>query len=139
MNLHAIARGAVSSIARERRFLLYRSAGNQYDETLEERVPVFKPAVEVLGQMQSVGADQLVQSDRINLTSVVRKVYLFVDKDPMTMRRALARSGDYLVEENSTEWYIDAVLEDFSHAGWLCVQVIQQQVPVNFKVLDDAE
>ena len=126
MNLHQLARGAVSSIARERLFLLYRSAGSHYSVEDESVVPQFEDPVEVMGQMQTLNPMQIVPSDKITISSVVRKVYLFSHEDPQTLNRGLGRTGDYLALDGDY-WYITGILEDFSHEGWVCAQVVLQQ------------
>lgn len=140
MNLHAIARSSTSSVAKERCFTLFRSNGFVYNIEAEQRVPQFADPVIVYGQMQTLNPMQIMPSDKVSLTSVVRKVYLFSRDQPETLNRTLAKTGDYL-KLGAQWWYITGVLEDFSHEGWLCVQVVLQQggdIPIKEEVDDDA-
>lgn len=140
MNLHAIARSVTVAVAKERCFTLYRSNGFVYSIEAEQRVPKFDEPVIIYGQMQTLNPMQIMPSDKISLSSVVRKVYLFSRDQPTTLNRTLAKTGDYLRLDDQW-WYITGVLEDFSHEGWLCVQVVLQQggdVPIKEGANDDA-
>lgn len=140
MNLHAIARSATGAVAKERLFDLYRSKGFTYSIEAEQRIPDFDGPVSVYGQMQTLNPVQIMPSDKISLTSVVRKVYLFSRDNPDSVDRELAKTGDYL-KLDAQWWYITGILEDFSNEGWVCVQVVLQQggdVPIKEEVNDDA-
>lgn len=139
LNLHQIVRGAVNFNNADQPFTLFRSLGTfSRDPSTMMNVPDVAAGVSLLGQIQSVGADQIVQSERITFNTTVRKVYLYSTASPSSRPwsawRPLARTGDYLQDANNLYWFVDAVLEDFSDSGWVCLQCILQTTPPTLNV-----
>lgn len=145
MNLHHIVRGVVTTVARDLPAELYTMTGEQKRGTRGDLLPEFNQPIKVMGQWQSVKADEIIQTERISAASTVRRVYLYATDDaasrPWASWRLLGRSGDLLKDSYGNFWLIDAVLEDFTHEGWICAQAILQTVVPQFvlKEADDAE
>lgn len=146
MNLHNIVRSPIRAVAKDLPCQLYRMTGAQTRLENGTTVPVFAKPIEVLGQWQSLKTDEIQLSDRISAESIVRRVYLYADDDPAmrpwAMWRPLGRSGDLILDDKGNYWLIDAVIEDFTHEGWISVQAVLQEVVPVFSVEeeeDDAE
>lgn len=143
MNLHDIVRGAITAVARDLPAELYVMTGDQERGERGDLLPVFEQPVEVLGQWQSIKADEIIQTERISEASTVRRVYLKATDDaasrPWASWRPLGRSGDFLKDEHGNFWLVDAVIEDFTHEGWVCVQAVLQTVAPRFKVKESTD
>lgn len=143
MNLHEIVRGAITAVARDLPAELYVMTGEQERGERGDLLPVFEQPVEVLGQWQSIKADEIIQTERISEASTVRRVYLKATDDagsrPWASWRPLGRSGDLLKDDKGNFWLVDAVIEDFTHEGWVCVQVVLQTVAPRFKVKESTD
>lgn len=145
MNLHHITRGAINAVTKDQPLTLYRATGGFTRTEDLETVPEFSRGVEVHGQIQSIKPDDIVQTERVTQGAVVRRCYLYSERKPKerpwAMWRPLGRAGDYLTDSYGSQWYVDAVLEDFSQEGWVSLQIILQQSPVNLSVRinDDGE
>lgn len=145
MNLHSIVRGAITSVARDLPCDLLTMTGEQQRGERGDLLPVFNRPVQVKAQWQSLKSDEIVLSEKIESASIVRKVYLYAEDDaatlPWAMWRPLGRSGDLLQDDKGNYWLVDAVIEDFTHEGWVCVQAILQTSKPRFvlKEVDDAE
>lgn len=142
LNLHQIVRGAVNFNNADQPFTLFRSVGTfSRDPMTMQTVPNVAPGVEVQGQIQSLGQDAIVQTERITFGTTVRKLYLFSSKSPASrpwsLWRPLARTGDYVVDAVGNYWFVDAVLEDFSQSGWVALQVVLQTTPTALNVVED--
>lgn len=142
MNLHNLVRGAINTVTKDRSLTLYRATG-EFQRTEDfETVPEFSRGLEVRGQIQSIKADDIVQSEKTTTGAVIRRCYLHAPKKPKerpwAMWRPLGRAGDYLTDAYGSQWFVDAVLEDFSQEGWVCLQVILQQPPQKLLIrMDD--
>ena len=141
LNLHAIVRGAITFNNADQTFTLFRSLGTfSRDPATMETVPDVSSGVTVQGQIQSIGSDSIVQTERVTFESTVRRLYLYAPSSPKarpwTMWRPLARSGDYVQDAKGYFLYVYAVLEDFSSSGWVSLQVILQTVTPNLNFGD---
>ena len=143
MNLHDIVRGAITAVARDLPAELYVMTGEQERGERGDLLPVFEQPVEVLGQWQSIKADEIIQTERINEATTVRRVYLKATDDagsrPWASWRPLGRSGDLIKDDKGNFWLVDAVIEDFTHEGWVCLQVVLQTVTPRFKVKESTD
>lgn len=143
MNLHGLVRGAIGAVHADETLTLYRQTGKRTRNADLEVVPEFYAGETVKGQIQPLGAESIVQTERINQSSTVRRCYLYADKTPKGrprgLFRQLGRSGDYLTDKYGQQWYVDAVLEDFSQSGWVSLQIILQQTPVEMAIKEDEE
>ena len=134
MNLHNLVRGAITGVNADEVFTLYRSLGSfRRDYETATNTPEVAPGETVKGQVQSISPDRMIQTERLSIGSIVRRVYLYAGKDPETrpaaLYRPLARSGDYLLDSQGRQWLLDAILEDYSGEGWISAQAILQQPP----------
>lgn len=138
MNLHHITRSTINAVTKDQPLTLYRATGKFTRSDDLETVPEVLEGVEVRGQVQSLSADAMMQSEKITDGTVVRRCYLYADKAkdarPWALWRPLGRAGDYLTDADGAQWYVDAVLEDFSAEGWVSLQIILQQSPVIFSI-----
>lgn len=143
MNLHAVVRGAITAVARDLPAELYTMTGEQERGERGDLLPVFSGPVPVLGQWQSIKADEIIKTERINEATTVRRVYLRATDDassrPWASWRPLGRSGDLLKDDRGAFWLVDAVIEDFTHEGWVCVQAVLQTVAPRFKVKEPTD
>lgn len=139
MNLHNIVRGTIEAVKPDQDMVIFRSLGTftRDEDSLVNR-PDVMAGLAVRGQIQSMSADSIVQTERITISSIVRKIYLYSDdqasKAPWALWRPLARSGDYISDARGNQWCVDAVLEDFTDVGWVCVQAILQTPKDTFNI-----
>lgn len=143
LNLHQIVRGVVTFNNADRPLMLFRSVGTfSRDPETMENVPNVMNGELVFGQMQSMSADEIVQSERVSFSTTIRKVYLRTPSGKRTrawgMWRPLSRTGDYLQDEGGNFWYVDAVLEDFSESGWVALQAILQTTKPHLLIVHEA-
>lgn len=126
LNLHSVARGAVSALHPEETVALYQSTGQS--NVLGRLTPVYAPAQTVQAQIQTLSPDELAHFEAASRTKVIRKAYLFasVSLPPAGIIRPLSRTGDVVKRADGTWWIVSAVLEDFTASGWVCVGVTQQ-------------
>ena len=136
-NLHAMVRGMIQAVNPDQTVTLYRSLSMADDyRTDDEGRPVqgFETVAGVSANIQSESPTALYFADHLPRESVTRKAYLYANEDwlnkPFTGLRAFARGGDFVQMEDGTLWFIDSVMEDFSHVGWVSVRlVLQIEVP----------
>ena len=128
LNLHAIARTAVTALHPEETVTLYQSAGQTNVQGV--LAPAYAAAQTVRAQIQSAGADTLAHQDEASRTAVARKAYLFGPPEtalaPAGLVRPLARGGDLFKRADGTWWLVTGIMEDFTASGWVCVTVTQQ-------------
>ena len=141
MNLHKIVRAPLSVVQKLSEADLYVHSGRTEVSDDGDKLPVFWTPLRVSARFQSISADQIVQHDGISDVTTVRRVYLFADvkrpkETPWSMFRPLAKAGDYLQDDRGTFWFVDAILEDFTREGWVCVQAVMQTTPPGL-ILDD--
>lgn len=60
------------------------------------------------------------------MAATLRKMYLFADTKAWSMFRPLSKTGDYIKDERGCLWLVNAVIEDFTLSGWVCLQVQMQ-------------
>lgn len=142
LNLHAIVRSAITCNNADQPFTYYRSLGTfTRDPATMQNVPNVATGQTVMGQIQTLSADAIVQSEQVTFGATVRRLYLYAPASPQTrpwaLWRPLARSGDYVQDSDGNYWYVDAVLEDFSSSGWVSLQVILQTVVPTLNVTED--
>ena len=142
LNLHQIVRGAVTFNNADQTFTLYRSNGTfTRNAATMMNAPNVVPVEGVQGQIQSLSADAIVQTERITFNETVRRLYLYATKSPndrpWAQWRPLARTGDYVLDANGNYWFVDAVLEDFSESGWVSLQVILQTTTPALNIVEE--
>lgn len=128
INLHAIVRPAVTAVHPDEAATLYRSTG--MTNVKGEVKAVYAAGVFVKAQIQSLSDDKLFHAGRTGQNNTTRKAYLFADagtmEKPAPIVRPLSRTGDMLRRADGTWWLVESLLEDFSHAGWVCVGIVLQ-------------
>ena len=141
MNLHRVVRGPIQTVTHDQDLTLYRATGKFTRTDDLETVPEVMAGVAIRGQIQSLSPDSVIQSEKTTQGAVIRRCYLFCAGDPKerpwSLWRPFGRAGDYLTDEAGCQWYVDAVLEDFSSEGWASLQIILQQTPVTLSIKED--
>lgn len=133
MNLHALARGAIQAVKPDKWFTLYRSAGEEVTDARGITVGCYLPGVSVRGHVQTEGDAALSFSDHAGQNTNVRRIWLYADSDaarrPWAAWRPLSRAGDMITDEDGNQWFVDAVVDDFSSEGWVSLRVTLQTAP----------
>ena len=142
MNLHKIVRGAITSNLEDEVFTLYRSVGQiNNDEGI--MTASYSQGETIKGNFQSDSDAALHFSGMTAQNTIIRKLYVYASDDragrPWAMYRPLARSGDYVKDKRGDYWFVIAVTEDFSQAGWECLRVQLQQVPPELNIVTPEE
>ena len=144
MNLHDLVRGAITAVNKDQDFTLFRSLGTfSRDYETMQTVPNVREGVAVRGQIQSIKPDDILHAEKISVSDIVRRIYLYAVEDPservQALYRPLAKAGDYLLDHLNRQWQIDAILEDFSAEGWVSVQAVMQPIPQALSIIPDEE
>ena len=142
MNLHNAVRGSITSVAQDLPLTLYTALGTfSRDYETMTNIPNVRPGVALMGQVQSIKADDIIHAERITYGTIIRRIYLRADPTlatkPSPIYRPLCRAGDYIDDDLGQRWQVDAVLEDFSHEGWMSVQAIMQQTPQALHIVEE--
>ena len=143
INLHKVVRGVITSLHPDVTVTLYQSTGDQTRTERGDFVQTFEEVPNVRAQFQSLTTDQLQALEALNITSIVRRVYLYSDvgtkRTPWGEFRPLGRSGDYFKDAKGNWWFVNAILEDFSLSGWVSLQCTLQTEPPNITILPPPE
>lgn len=141
MNLHRVVRGPIQTVTHDQDLTLYLATGKFTRTDDLETVPEVLPGIAIRGQVQSIAPDKIIQSERVTQGAVVRRCFLHcygsAANRPWTLWRPLGRAGDYITDAQGSQWYVDAVLEDFSSEGWASLQIVLQQTPVTLSIKED--
>lgn len=126
MDLHGIASPLISVVNPMTPAKLYKSTG--YTTGANGRqVPTYAPMVRGLIQVQGMSMGALQHTNNLNITGVLRKVYLGGDWESV-VRNSL-KGGDKFIFSSADaidgEWLIATVLETWP--DW-CAVVVQLQV-----------
>lgn len=125
VNLHALARRAVSRLHPEETVTLYQSAGQI--NVKGALTPIYDAPAQVSAQIQSISDDALTHADRTGMNSHTRKAWFFQLPKPITtVDRATGRGGDVIQRSDGTWWLVDALSEDFTASGWVSVRLTWQ-------------
>ena len=125
INLHTAVRPGISAVHPDESATLYRSIGQT---TLADGkiTSAYAPGVAVRAQVQSQNPDALGHDGETARTGESRRFYLFSSPEPelkvQGVHRPLSRGGDMLMLADGTWWLVDALIEDFSRSGWVCVR-----------------
>lgn len=127
INLHGLVRSAITALHPDEAVTLWQSTGQT---NVRGRItPQYGPAQTVSAQIQSLGQNDLAQTEQTSNTRVDRKAYLYAPDPalpPQGIVRPLARNGDMLQRPDGTWWLVTAMIEDFTASGWVCVGITQQ-------------
>jgi hypothetical protein len=121
LNLHGVASGVLDAVNPRIPAVLKASKG--WTETPDgHRLPVLKPQNGMI-QVQGITAMELAHLSALNITGVLRKVYL--DGDWNAIVRSTGQGGD-LFSFGGHDWLVVHVLETWPE--WSAV-IVSQQVP----------
>jgi len=125
MNLHNIAGNIVSAINPWVNASIQMSDGYTTAANLT-RTPKYKPAIDVMAQMQALTYNDLVQVSGLNIQGEKRAMYL--NGDWKGVSRQDGKGGDIITLADSSVWLVVQVLENWEFmAGWVKVAVVRQQ------------
>lgn len=131
-NLHQIVRGAISINHPDETVGIVRSTGQENDGS-GFVTPQYAELEEVQAQVQSLSDAALYHANMAGQNEIVRRVYLYapsnMSEQASGIFRPLSRNGDFLRRSDGTWWLVDAVLDNFSDVGWVCVRVVLQVLP----------
>lgn len=130
VNLHSIVRRSIHFLHPDQGATLYRSTGRCVDDARGDAVQLFEKVGDISMQIQSLGSDVVQRVEDVSMASTLRKIYVFAKDGVWSMNRSLGKTGDYLQAEDGRVWLVNAVLEDFSRSGWVCLQCQFQTTPV---------
>lgn len=140
LNLHQIVRGAINFNYPDEELQLYRSTGATQNVG-GIKTALYKAPVTVKGNFQAENDAALFYSDLAGKNSIIKRLYLYSDESPETrpwgMDRPIARAGDVVVDQFSRQWKTIAVIDDFSHVGWVCLRVELQQTGIKLTIQDE--
>lgn len=128
INLHSIVKPAITALHPDETVTLYRSLG--ITNVKGEIKTKYAAGSVVKAQIQSLSDDKLFHSGRTGQNNTTRKAYLFSEdsttEKPAPVIRPISRTGDMVKRADDTWWLVESLLEDFSHAGWVCVGLVLQ-------------
>lgn len=128
INLHNVVRSTITAVHPDEAVTLYRSIG--MTNVKGEIKATYAAGVFIKAQIQSVSDDALYHVNRAGQNDTTRKAYLFAENStadkPASIVRPISRTGDIVRRADGTYWLVEAMLEDFSHANWVCVRIILQ-------------
>ena len=118
LNLHAIVRGAITSVHPDETVTLYQSTGqsNNYGIVTAQ----YAEPQTVKAQVQSANSADLELVERTSQNTVIMRFYLYASADtpPAPIVRPFARSGDMIRRVDGTWWLVTASPDDFAQVGW---------------------
>lgn len=131
INLHQIVRRSIHAINSDESAIFYRSAGQKNDRA--KVTPIYEKGLEIEIQVQPLSELRLIQLEGKSITGNAYQAFLYSSKDnPVKgMDRRLAKNGDFLFLHGAY-YLITAVLEDWSHVGWVNVEIVEQMNPPDF-------
>lgn len=138
MNLHQLARAAVTAVHPDEALTIYRSVGQKNVTGVAK--PVYEKGQSVKGQVQSEKDDALYHANLTGQNQTVRKIFLYAESSgalkPAGIIRPLARGGDLIQRTDGAWWLVTAIIEDFSDVGWVCVRAALQTKEPDFSASD---
>lgn len=134
VNLHRLVRRAIHCLHADQPATLYRSTGKFVEGARGDAVQLFEEFGELKMQIQSLGSDVISRVDEISKAATLRKIYVYADSGAWSMSRPIGKTGDYLKAADGRTWMVNAVLEDFTVSGWVCLQCQQQTTPVEVHI-----
>ncbi|HWH86164.1 MAG TPA: hypothetical protein VNV36_05230 [Pseudomonas sp.] len=121
MNLNKVVSGVLGSVTPREDIALFRCTGQA--NVKGRLTPTYAPFVELLAKVQSVSDEALKLIDRVGDNS--KLLHFYLDGDWRGVFRPDGTGGD-MIYARQQWWLINAVPEDFSHAGWVCVRGVLQ-------------
>lgn len=133
VNLHAVVRGAITSIYPDETCTLYQANGQRNNKGLIQAV--YLEPQEIQANIQPLDADRLKHMEKVNDMTATEQIFAYSDTDnPITgiKRVPILRSGDFIQRADGTYWLITDVYEDWSSVGWCNAGITQQVTPPDF-------
>lgn len=110
LNLHNIARGAITAVNSFITVAYQASTGTAPDEFFKQ-VPTYAPTVSVKAQMQPMTYKDLMQVDGLNLNGTKRAFYLYGSANGVV--RVAAKGGDLITDSDKNVWLVAMNLEQW--------------------------
>lgn len=130
LNLHAIVRPVINAVNPDMLGQWHESTGYTISAA-HKQAPAYTIHEDVPMNVQGMRARDLRHKDMLNVQGVVRKVYMFGNKQGVV--RVDAKGGDLLVFPQERDgptytWKVVAVFETWTPTapGWCCVGVVLQ-------------
>ena len=137
LNLHQIVRGAINFNYPDEDVTLYRATAQKANIGGIQKA-IYKAPEIVKGNFQAENDAALFYSDNAGKNSIIKRLYLYSAENPTdrpwSMDRPLARAGDVIKDQYNRYWLAIAVIDDFSHVGWVCLRVELQQTGVAIEI-----
>lgn len=108
MNLHGIVAPAIGIVNPMVPLSIQVSTGSTTAAD-GQRTPTYAPAITVMGQVQALQYNDIVQLDALNIQGVRRKIYISGRVDGLV--RTDRKGGDLIVTPDSKVWLVVLVLE----------------------------
>lgn len=125
MNLHRIVYNAIGSVNAHEAVTLWRCMGTSNTGGV---VKVTYDDEDITAQVQAPNAGDLKLYDNLADARHVKKFY--IDASAATINRFEETAGDIIERADGSYWLIDAIRDDFSPEGWLCVLcTLQHEAP----------
>ncbi len=128
LNLHAIVRGAITSVHPDETVTLCQSIG---ETNIKGSVTAtYAAPLIVRAQVQSANQADLELVEHVSQNTNVMRFYLYADaaRPAAGIVRPFARTGDMIQRENGTWWLVTAEPDDFARVGWVCVLGTLQEI-----------
>lgn len=124
MNLHALVSSTIGSVNPNTTVVLYQSTGQV--NVAGVITPLYAAPELVPAQVQSFAEAELKHMDRMGQNDILKKFYLIAGETPPAgLVRPAARGGD-IIHYAGYYWLVEAMPDDFSPAGWVCVRGVMQ-------------
>lgn len=137
LNLHQIVRGAINFNYPDEDLQLYKSTGATQNVG-GIKTALYLAPISVKGNFQAENDSALFYADLAGKNSTIKRLYLYSEESPSNrpwgMDRPLARAGDVVVDQFNRQWKTIAVIDDFSHTGWVCLRVELQQTGIKLTI-----
>lgn len=132
LNLHGIARPAITSVNSDTPMPYYQSTGNTVDDA-GVSTPTYAAPVTIMGQVQPVSGAQLRKYSFLQAQGTYKSVHLYGDIEAIV--RSMQRGGDLLkfpqVPGNPVETWLVSKVDETWNTGWCRVIVTLQLDPNN--------
>ena len=121
MNLHNLVAPAINAINPMVTATVHRSIGYTTDDS-GRQVPQYAPLRQITCQVQALTYTDLSQVQGLNITGVMRKIYLNGHLDPVI--RSRREGGDLIILPNGETYLIVQILEHWP--GWSSIALVLQ-------------
>lgn len=132
LNLHRIARAAITLNHEDETIYLIRSLGQR--NVKGRIVNAYDSPEPIIAQVQSASDESLVRPDKYGQSTYSRRVWMnrleSDESKPAGVDRRLARTGDFILfPADQSYWLVTGVPDDMSNVGWCSVVCTRQTNP----------